>query len=352
VGLAFVVVITTVSGFAFRAWRQHAGELSLTVDPTTGIDEGMFVPINATEQWIAIHGQDRRNPIVLILHGGPGFSTYPLMTRLLPFEKEYVVAHWDQPGTARTFGRAGNQLPADLSLADFVADGISVAEFLRDHLHRDRIILLGWSWGSILGVEMVRERPDLFSAYVGTGQIVSMLEGEQLVYRQVLAEAQRRGNASAENELVAIGEPPYDTPMEDTGIQRKWAMKFEGTDLPFIIGLPLLAPRYSLSDARSFFRGTRASIDHFIGTDNAGEMMQIDLGAESERFEVPILVIHGSEDNWIPAELAQQWLAELEAPQQEFVAMEGAGHFAFILQPERFVDIMSARLSRWRVGEH
>jgi len=345
--VSVVLLISVVAALGYRAWRQHEGDLALAVDPGIGVDEGMFVPINGTEQWVAIHGQDRKRPVVLILHGGPGFSTYPMMTQLLPFESSYVVAHWDQPGTARTFARAGDLLPADLSIADYVADGISVAEFLRTHLHQDKIVLLGWSWGSILGVEMIRARPDLFSAYVGTGQVVSMQEGEPLVYLQVLEEARRRGDVAAVEELEAIGAPPYASPMSDTGIQRRWAMKFEGTDLPFIVGLPLLAPRYSLADARSFFRGVRASGDHFIRADNSGEMMGVDLAAEGSTFQVPFLVIHGSEDNWIPAELAEAWLTELNAPRKEFVSMEGAGHFAFLLQPERFVAIMNAQLRGW-----
>jgi pimeloyl-ACP methyl ester carboxylesterase len=168
-GLLVIVVVAAVAAFGYRAWRQHEGEKALAISSPNGIDEAMFVPINGTEQWIAIRGQDRRKPVLVIVSGGPGFSTYPAMTRFLLYEKDYVVVHWDQPGTAKTFARDGSKLAPGLKIEDYVTDGIAVTEYLKAHLHKDKVIVLGWSWGSIVGIEMVRARPDLFSAYVGTG---------------------------------------------------------------------------------------------------------------------------------------------------------------------------------------
>jgi pimeloyl-ACP methyl ester carboxylesterase len=116
-------------------------------------------------------------------------------------------------------------------------------------LHKDRIIILGWSWGSILGVHMVQARPDLFAAYVGTGQIVNTQAGEALVYSQVLASAQGMGNRRAIQELESIGPPPYKT-QTALGTQRKWASILAGDEAPIvkITGFTLLAPRTSLAD--------------------------------------------------------------------------------------------------------
>jgi pimeloyl-ACP methyl ester carboxylesterase len=224
-------------------------------------------------------------------------------------------------------------------------DGVSVAEFLRIHLHKDRIIILGWSWGSILGVHMVQARPDLFAAYVGTGQIVNMQAGEALVYSQVLASARGMGNRRAIQELESIGPPPYKT-QTALGTQRKWASILAGDEAPIvkIAEFTLLAPRTSLGDAWSSLSGIVASQNHFLGPTMEGEMMKVDLAASDRDFAIPVFVFQGANDDFTPVELVQEYVDGITAPQKQIVLISGAGHDAIITKSGEFLRLLVQRV--------
>lgn len=75
-----------------------------------------------------------------------------------------------------------------------VDDTIELTEQLRAWFGQDRIYLVGNSYGTLLGVRAVQQRPDLFAAYVGTGQMVSPVETDRLFYDDTIAWATRTGD--------------------------------------------------------------------------------------------------------------------------------------------------------------
>jgi pimeloyl-ACP methyl ester carboxylesterase len=209
--LTIVVVLALLvgSGLGYRAWRQHQGEALMRIASPGGIDERMYVGIGGIPQWITIRGQDRDSPVILVLHGGPGVPMAGLAPVFVPWEREFVVVQWDQPGAGRTRRAAQRIMDSDLTIERMARDGNELAEFLARHLGKDRITVLGWSWGSVLGMHMIKARPELFAAYVGTGQVVNTQEGEALAYANVLAKARQRRDGAAIEELERIGPPPY-----------------------------------------------------------------------------------------------------------------------------------------------
>ena len=341
-GLVFVLLLG--AGLIYRAWLLRQSEKALKIPGPVGIDEAMFIKIGGTWQWITIRGRARANPVVLMIHGGPGASNGAFSVELLPFEKEFTVVQWDQPGTAKSFAHAGGRIEADLTIDGVAEGGIQVAEFLKTHLHRDRIILLGWSWGSIVGVEMARKRLDLFAAYVGTGQIVNEQAGEAISYAKVLAIARARGDRQAVKELEA-GPPPYKK-LADVGTQRKWSSIYAGDPAPAVqfTRFALLAPRYSLGDAWSYISGFMASQNHFLGPNLEGEFMKVDLTAGNMAFALPVFIIQGAEDVWTPAALSRTFVDKLTAPEKAFIPIEGAGHEALVRNTPEFLKAMRERV--------
>src|SRR5262245_58628530 len=109
----------------------------LTIDTPRGINEATFVSIGGIDQWIQIRGQDRDNPVLLWLNGGPGASMIPATPVLLPFEKNFTVVLWDQRGEGRTFQRSGRAIAPTMTIERMAQDGIEVAQYLRDHLHKE-----------------------------------------------------------------------------------------------------------------------------------------------------------------------------------------------------------------------
>jgi pimeloyl-ACP methyl ester carboxylesterase len=191
---------------------------------------------------------------------------------------------------------------------------------------------------------MVKARPDLFAAFIGTGQVVNMQEGEALAYSRVLTKARQRGDAGAVAELEKIGPPPYDA-LQELGVQRKWAAVYEGyASNAGLLFEWLLAPRTSLADTRNFVSGLIQSQNHFFGSAMNRPFVTTDLRSLGLEFDVPVFVIQGAEDDYTPAALSRAYVDALHAPAKEFVPIEGAGHFAIVSRPDEFLNAMKVRL--------
>lgn len=340
--LVAVVVLALASGLGYRAWRQHEAESLLRITAPDGIDERMYVELGGTEQWVTVRGQDRHNPVILMLHGGPGVTLGRFATTFVRWEREFTIVQWDQPGAGRTYRAAGGIIDPGLTIEGMARHGNELAEFLLRYLDKETIIVLGWSWGSALGLHMIKVRPDLYAAYVGTGQVVSFREAEALAYTSVLAKARQRGDAVAIAELERIGPPPYSS-SEEVGIQREWAARYElGRSLAAWSLEALFAPRTTLLDVYDSNNG--ASIAHFVGPTRTGPLIAMDLRELGLDFAVPIFVVQGTEDDWQPAELSRAFVTQISAPRKEFVPIDGAGHFALTEHNDEFLRILVERV--------
>ena len=175
-----------------------------------GVDEANYVKIGGLEQWITIRGEDRKNPGLLFLHGGPGDATNPWgYAGFRNWLKYFTVVQWDQRGAGRTFGRNGAGAASTITIERMVMDGVELSELLSKTLHKDKIVLVGHSWGSILGVFMAKARPELFYAFVGTGQVANPAQNYAVAYAALVERASREGNSRALQELNEVGPPPY-----------------------------------------------------------------------------------------------------------------------------------------------
>ena len=346
-GLLGALIMVVVCALLYRAWVQREHARLLIIDTPHGIDEGRFVSIDGVPQWITLRGQDRRNPVVLVLHGGPGGPMVGQALPLLEWERHFVVAHWHQPGAGRTFGAVGRTIDATATIESLARDGILVAEYLAKRLDARRIVVVGWSWGSALGIHMIKSRPDLFVAFFGTGQVVNMREGESVAYARVLGKARQRGDVDAIGDLERIGPPPYES-LAEMGTQRKWAGAYEEyASTMSLLAAELLAPRTSLRDTYDLVTGLMRSQDHFFGPSMNRPFVDLDLRRLGRRFEVPVFIVQGLEDDYTPPEISRSYLDWIDAPAKEFVGLRGAGHFALVSRASEFLAIMKQRLRGW-----
>jgi pimeloyl-ACP methyl ester carboxylesterase len=300
-----------------------------------GIDEAQFVKIGGIEQWITIRGWDRDNPVLLFLHGGPGDVTNPWTFALFaPWQKHFTVVQWDQRGAGRTLRKTGPAVAPTITVDRMVQDGIELSEYLRKHLGKNKIIIVGHSFGTILGLGMARSRPRLFYAYVGTGQVADETKNYAVAYDALLKKAQAVGNQRAFDELSHAGPPPYASG-EGYGVQRKWANAFEGADqfLMGTIGLALVAPGGSVQDINDSADGQMLSGARLVPqTKFSGPK---ELGLE---LSIPTFFIQGAEDFTTPTALARNYLESIKAPRKAFVTINGAGHFAVFMHSDQFLQ--------------
>jgi pimeloyl-ACP methyl ester carboxylesterase len=305
------------------------------------VDEARFVRIGAIDQWVTIRGRDRDNPVLLFLHGGPGDVTNPWAFALFAaWEERFTVAQWDQRGAGRTLRRSGPSIAPTLTLDRMVQDGIELTEYLCRHLGVDRIIIVAHSFGSIIGLRMVRARPRLFSAYVGTGQVADSRRSLSAAREALLDKARALGNRQALDDLGRLGSAasPSD---RGYGVQRRWANAFEGADrfLFGTIGLTLVAPGYSVQDINDSADGQMLSGERLVP--QTSSLGPADLGLE---FEIPVFIFQGAEDFTTPTELARHYLDSIAAPLKAFVPIEGGGHFAVFMRSDRFLEELVRRV--------
>jgi pimeloyl-ACP methyl ester carboxylesterase len=320
---------------------RERNALDYVISTPNGIDEAKYLQIGGIEQWVTIRGEDRANPVVLVLHGGPGDATNPWgYAGFRAWLKTYTVVQWDQRGAGKTLGRNGRASAATLSIDRLVRDGVELADALRTSLRKDKLILLGHSWGSVLGVLMAKAKPDLFQAFIGTGQVGDPGRGYHVAFDALLAKARASGDVRAVRELEAIGPPPY---KDGAGyrVQRRWSNLFEGADafLATMLGFALSAPGYTIRDINDWIDGQAVSAEQLVPQSSA-----LAAAALTGRFAVPVFVIQGAEDFTTPTSLAKAFVDGAEAPNRAFVTIKG-GHFAVFMNSSEFLKELSTLLA-------
>jgi pimeloyl-ACP methyl ester carboxylesterase len=305
-----------------------------------GIEELVPVQINGATQWLSIRGRDRRNPILLFLHGGPGSPTLPVAyTFQSPWEDYFTVVQWDQRGTGKTYAANDPKaLDPTMNLAQMNSDAEQVVAYLRQQYGKKKIFLLGHSWGSVLGVMLAQQHPDWFYAYLGVGQVVNVRAEEVIGYRFALDQAHAADNATAVKELEAIAPYPGEGPiaLDKISTERKWVTYFGGltygrTDFNYDVDARLLSPDYTPADLQGASAGSLYSVQHLMA---AASSVDFD---EVTDFKCPVFLFEGRHDYTVPFELAASWFQQLHAPLKELVWFDDSAHMIMQEQPGRFL---------------
>jgi pimeloyl-ACP methyl ester carboxylesterase len=211
---AIVVVALLVAGGAIASLlhvRSMAQSLNAGMDRIVdpgGIDERELIVLGSVRQWITVRALNRNNPILLYLHGGPGSPVSDVSYLFQrPWEDFFTVVQWDQRG----FGRSAldqDKLRDTVNREQVISDAIELIEYLRKRFDQQKVVLVGQSWGTVLGASVSKRRPDLVHAYVSIGQVVEW-EGNFAETKRLLTErAASTGDAQLQQELAAIGPAP------------------------------------------------------------------------------------------------------------------------------------------------
>lgn len=297
------------------------------------VDDGGFVSINGVEQWIGLRGYDAKNPIMLFLHGGPGMGITHGTPAFDAWERHFTVAYWDMPHGGATHAHNLGKDQGPISGERYVADAIAVAEHLRRRMGVGKIVLFGISYGTRVGADAIRLRPDLFSAYVGTAQAVSGSRGIRLGYDTALSMARQRGDAPAIEALTKVGPPPY-ARLDDWLVRQAYCnapgLPPSARELAAASALGELARANPIRPAPSVPAGLPAFdlYGQFMAVQGVTfrESMTWEADSLGRRFQVPVFVFHGTDDLNTPFALAKEWVAGIDAPHKVFAPIEGAGH--------------------------
>jgi len=339
VALVGVVLVVLAVGIARPASTDRI--VGADGDPLPGsIAELAQVEIGGHELAMLIRGNSTDSPVLLFLAGGPGGSELGAMRRHLEaLEQDFVVVTWDQRGTGKSYGALDPT--STLTLNQAVSDTIEVTNYLRDRFGKERIYLVGQSWGTILGVRAVQQHPELYQAFVGTGQMVSPRETDRIFYQDTLEWARQTGKDDVVATLTDIGPPPYPSILSYEPL-----LSYEKDVYPYArnqnsegegqMSENLFVEEYTLLEQIHIFAGVFDTFSVLYP-----QIQEIDFREDATRLEVPVYLVQGRHEARGRAELANEWFEQLEAPSKKLIVLDTSGHRPLFEQPGPFNTVMT-----------
>lgn len=294
------------------------------------------VNLGGVEQSVLIRGENIDNPVLLMIHGGPGQSEIYLSHLLNgPLEKRFTIVNWDQRGAAKSYSR--DVKPQSMNLEQFLSDAEELIQFLQQRLNKkeEKFYLHGHSFGTILGMLMVSRYPHYFNSYVGVAQVTGLLDNLIVSYDYVMRKAKETGNQKAIKDLEAIGRPPFNHFSKGLWKYSVWLEKFGGKthNKPGkdIFKSIFSAPEYSLVDKINFFRGSLFSVKHLHQ-----ELLVTDLRKLVKKVDIPVYFFLGRHDYSAPFQLAEEYFELIDAPNKEIIWFKESGHMPQYEETERY----------------
>jgi pimeloyl-ACP methyl ester carboxylesterase len=331
--LASLVIALVV----LRAFWRHQAAQRIRISSPVGIDSLEKIKLGGVDQWILIRGWNRDNPVLLLMHGGPGFPCMPFAYVAGELEKRFVVVHWDQRGAGKSYS---SSVPdSSMNMKQFIDDTLELTDLLRARFKQPRIFLGAHSWGSMIGALAVAQAPDHFSAYFAVSQAVNAPESERLMYRWALEKAAEAGNQKALSELKKLGLPPYER-FADYDKMVDWIRGFSSAEHRPIarwrfVHLALESPFYSWADLMRIPLGAKFSFSHLWRE----AFYDTDLIKQAPRLDVPVFFLLGRHDHTATASaaMAERYFTALDAPRSKrLIWFEQSGHWPQLEEPERF----------------
>jgi proline iminopeptidase len=296
------------------------------------------VEIGKKQQHIYVKGKDLNNPILIFLHGGPGFPEWGALNKYnQALFEHYTVVHWDQRGTAKSY-EANENLSLDILYSDLE----DLVQIVLRSLKQSKCFIAGHSWGSVLGLMYASEHPETVHAYIGINQIIDRAKEEERSYNFLADSILHEVRKKPIQQFKRLNPPKdgqYDS-IKQLSIQRKLlhqqkGFAFNNKLAKKVMSSILLTPEYSISEKFKIFKAFHHSMEQLWS-----DFAQINFLETIHKLNVPIYLIVGANDYVASYFHTHTFLNRLEAPFKELYFFEQSGHLACYEESERFNQIM------------
>jgi pimeloyl-ACP methyl ester carboxylesterase len=345
---ALAIVVVFVFGIV-ALWIKSPGVSGAITDSDGNIVEGSIseiekVTLGGQDQYIIIGGADQNKPVMLFLHGGPGSPEVAFVKHYNPeIENNYVMVYWEQRGAGKSFSK--NIPPGSMNLQQMISDTRELSEYLKTRFNRNKIFLMGHSWGSLLGILTANQYPDLYHAFFGIGQACDQYRGERISYEWVLNQAVEKGDSKAIKSLKSLNFPDSSASIDDwleyLIKERRYVNRYGGGTMRDISGMwPLVklvlnSEIYTMDEKFNFMNANMFSLKHMWL-----DVTSTNLFHEIDSMQVPAYFFHGIYDYTTPYPLAREFYHQLRAPQKGFFSFENSAHSPIMEEPEKFNAIL------------
>lgn len=313
---------------------------------TSSISTIEVVSLGGIDQHLIIRGVDVTKPVMLFLHGGPGSPEFIFLKNPdLTLEENFIMVYWEQRGAGKSY--SADIPPESMALDQFINDTHELSKALADRFNREKIFLMGHSWGSLLGLKTADQHPELFHAYIGIGQLSHPYEGEQISLDWVNANAAKLNDEKAKDLLASLELPDVkasnDKWLDYLMIERGLVNEYGGGmtrakfDTYLDLGkLMIQTNEYTLLDKYKYLQGNFFSMKHLWD-----DLIQTNLFEEIDSIRVPVYFLHGRYDYQAPYALTKRFFDQMKAVDKEFFPFEYSAHSPFLDEPERFNRIVT-----------
>ena len=336
---ALGMLILVVLGIILIAFSQLMATTP-KIAKENSIAELRKVQLNGRKEWVSIRGENQNKPLLLFLAGGPGGSQLAATRyELAELEKDFVVVNWEQPGSGKSYSAIPKK---QLTPEIYVQDGTALVRSLLKEFRQEKVYLVGESWGSALGIFMAKEQPELYHAFMGTGQMVAFEETEKIDYALAMKLAKEDGDQKVVDSLVKNGPPPYYGKSVTTKsavylnyLSQRMARNPEIQNPGFQTIRDLSAKEYGILDKVNYLRGILQTFNQVYP-----QLYEIDLRKDYAKLDIPVYFLLGKHDLNAPRSLAEDYYDKLAAPDKEIIWFEHSGHNPWINERERFAEVV------------
>ncbi|WP_240359905.1 alpha/beta fold hydrolase [Pyxidicoccus trucidator] len=322
-----------------------------------GLERTEKLRIGGIDQWVSVRSRDPRNPVLLVLHGGPGWVAMPTSWYVAHgWDEFFTVIQWDQRGAGKTYGANDAATVAPTLTVDRMhADAAEVVQWARKTFRKEKVFVLGHSWGSILGLTLAAKHPEWLHAYIGVGQGIDAMESERRGWAWAMEQARAAKNEEAIRDLNSIA--PYaagkePVPLKDIMVQRRWLNFFGGAawrrpDASFEGAAMALSPEYTDEEVRQVWKAEELSVERLLSAILTTDLSQV------KRLKTPLLLFLGRHDYNVSATVAAEWFAGVKAPSKQLVWFEQSAHELMAEEPGKVLLslVRHARPIAERVGD-
>jgi len=340
--VSLLVYLAIVSPGKPDAFRDENGEIIVG-----SISEKIFVPIGGVKQGMFIRGKKIDKPVLLFLHGGPGFPNYFLFDKFnTELEDFFTVCYWEQRGGGLSY--APKVSIESMTLNQLTNDAIEVTNYLRERFAKEKIYILAWSGGTTIALPAVSKAPELFHAYIAMGQLTKQWESEKIAYDFMLKQFTESNNESSikklkkfnnletEADLISFyNSSTRDNLMHEQGIGTMRSMKSVFKD----IFLPVWTCRaYTLREKYNIWK---SKIFFLPKTNLKNETLTTDFSKAYPEIDIPIYFISGKYDLTVNVDLSKDYYNCVNAPLKGFYTFENSAHGPLFEEPKKMLKILT-----------
>lgn len=352
IGVLAVIVLIVLVAAAGRGF--HAAKMKILTD--NSVQKCQYIEIGGVKQYIQVRGEDMANPVMLVLHGGPGspMSFYSYYWQK-PLENDYTIVQWDQRGSGRTY-YANEAVAGGPAFGTMLSDLDALVDSLRETYGQEKIIILGHSWGTVLGSTYALEHPEKVAAYIGVGQVVDGAEGDRMAAETAAGLAAAAGDEkaaaairSAYEQFASRDSVDMAALMRLRALTSTYLPSGDNMPPPAQLWMGLTSPSLGVDDVR-WYLFPMTDFDGYTATNQRlldflfleGGFNAYEQGLD---YAVPAYFISGDSDWITPYELVDAYFASISAPVKDMVTIADAGHSPFLDQPETFCAAVKAVLA-------